>query len=192
MTEFKASNGIEVKNLGGNWDRTAILFTGDSHPSNPRKEREVVFDDEDFLALREYFRDERDRELGRWRDLNHSGYVVYPKVNGSVRVLEEMTGQSQLFTRDSDFDKDWGGSSARAYFDAHPEKKPWHDAEQNDVWALQIKDCYEPELYRFAMDTTCAAGKVFRPVNNPARVFFEANSPLIESAEKVWPQSKES
>lgn len=146
-------------------------------------------------SLREYFRDERDRELGRWRWPENPEYVVYGSSDSddvwvhNEREAGAILSSSRNSGGDSEVDY---YAAARAYFAAHPEKKPWHDAEQNDVWALQIKDCYEPELYRFARDTTCADSKVFRPVNNPARVFFEVNSPMIESAEKVWPQSKES
>ena len=29
-------------------------------------------------------------------------------------------------------------SAARAYFDAHPESKPWHDAKEGEVWAVTV------------------------------------------------------
>lgn len=146
--------------------------------------------------LREYFRDERDKELGRWRLPENPDHVVYVSSRSDICVFCESSGSwGQWHEREltqQEVDRDELAKTAAAYLAAHPEKKPWHDAEQNDVWALQIKNCYPPELYRFAQDTTCADSKVFRPVNDPARVFFEANSPLIASAEKVWPQSKES
>lgn len=146
-------------------------------------------------SLREYFRDERDRELGRWRSSADPIFVGYKARPGKVKLVNEVTGDHEFYSRrqagqfsQSEFD-----AIAEEYFDAHPEPKPWHDAKQNDVWALQIKgSSLGPELYRFAQDTTCADSKVFRPVNNPDRVFFEARSSLIESAEKVWPRGKES
>lgn len=181
MTEmFTASNGTTV------WRGCQFWEVG-----------KLNLSDKSMDALREYFRDERDRELGRWRDPKNPDFVVasVPNLAEGVYVLDEEMGRtsryyfrrSRILPASSKFDEVAGN-----FFEAHPEKKPWQDAEQNDVWVLQIKDCHEPELYRFAQDTTCADSKVFRPVNNPARVFFEANSPLIVSAEKVWPENKES
>ena len=43
-------------------------------------------------ALREYFIAERDRELGRWRDPENPGWVVYLSDDKSFVVTDEVTG----------------------------------------------------------------------------------------------------
>lgn len=94
-------------------------------------------------SLREFFRDERDQELGRWRDPAYPDYVANPLEQDEVRVTHEPTGTSSDLTRKQLQGAVYGGVQewhrcARAYFDAHPEKKPWHDAKPGEVWVLTV------------------------------------------------------
>jgi len=139
MSKFTASNGIELTNLGGTWGRTKILFVEDSHPSNPKKSRETNFDDEDFLALREFFLHERDTELGRWRWPEDRNYVVYFRSHGErfVHVYHEPSTGLHTEYRDEENDTSLGYSdAAQAYFAAHPVSKPWHDAKPGEAWVI--------------------------------------------------------
>lgn len=155
-------------------------------------------------ALREFFLHERDQELGRWRWPENPDYVVYPDQarkyieQPAVIVVNERDGAVAYCGKDGAYSAsgigasdDWCEPAARAYFAAHPESKPWHEAKHNEIWVLQIKDCHAPEPYRFAQDTTCADSCVFRPVSNPKRVFFDSRSPMIVDAHRIYPEASD-
>lgn len=86
-------------------------------------------------ALREFFQAEADERLGRWRWPADGGYVVYPLTEGVVAVVEEKNGTSGTFTR-GQWVSSPHGEAAHDYFNAHPEPKPWHDAESGDVFLV--------------------------------------------------------
>lgn len=91
-------------------------------------------------ALREFFQHERDEELGRWRWPENPDYVVYPKANSTtgkrmVRVISETYGYGRDHCEGDHEQSDYRQAAA-AYFAAHPESKPWHDAEDGSVWRL--------------------------------------------------------
>lgn len=132
-------------------------------------------------SLREYFRDERDRELGRWRWPENQNYVVYPGEDGSVvLVFCETTGEVYPYYPDDDFsDVSAFGNAAKAYFDTHPVKKPWHDAKPGEVWALSV----DGETRTFLMTT----GGYFTDEH------FSTLSPdCFTAGQCIWPESKES
>ena len=87
MEKFEASNGWTVGPLDGDGDRRVESSEGDFEGYLP---------EEHIPVLREYFAAERDRELGRWRDPEHSGWIVYPPhASGSLYTLiDEETGDS--------------------------------------------------------------------------------------------------
>lgn len=88
-------------------------------------------------SLREFFRDERDKELRRWRWPENPSYVVYELTQDRVRVVDEVTGLVNDINRDtSPTRSDHSPGAAKAYFDAHPLPKPWHDAKPGDTWVI--------------------------------------------------------
>lgn len=146
MNDFTASNGVVVSYAG----KTLYLESpGDSWP-NP--EPHALLLNADFEpALREFFRAEEDERLGRWRWPENPDYVVYLVGDDIVDVLRESSvsdehrgpGRQAGITRDAarTWDNDYSQNffrAARAFFDAHPEPKPWHDAEPEEVWILTI------------------------------------------------------
>ncbi|KQM38414.1 hypothetical protein [Microbacterium sp. Leaf203] len=144
MNDFTASNGISVANHGGNWDRTTIHFSGEvlGLTKERTNARDVVFEDRDFEAIREFFQAEADERLGRWRWPENPDYVVIVRPPG-IRVVSEKTGQYLDAARDQ-YEANPGEptlyGAARAYFDAHPEPKPWHDAAEGEVWILMFRN----------------------------------------------------
>lgn len=186
MTDFTASNGITVFVREGG----TVQFQ-----HGTRDELcgiiQVMPHSEWWQVLREFFQHERDEELSRWRWPEAPEYVVYSR-RRPLFVLNELTGDTLRTSRGDGYADTGHGTiynAAAAYFEAHPERKPWYDAKHNDLWELQISGCHSPEVYRFAQDTTCADSKAFRPVNNPKRVFFHVDSPLITAARRIWPVS---
>lgn len=143
MKKFEASNGVR---LTEHPDGTArIVFPGSRLFSWTRPE--------EMEALREFFQHERDEELGRWRWPDNPDYVVYPYTFDSPRpgirgvtVLAEEEPRLLTVWEDN-IDTIYGHSNyedvrsaareaARGYFEAHPERKPWEDAKEGDVWIV--------------------------------------------------------
>lgn len=145
MTDFTASNGLCVRIQSG--ARTWLDI-----------ESQAVASNEQIQALREFFQHERDEELGRWRSTAIKHHVVYPaNTDGkSVRVLNEKTSTSGFYYRGDNGQNTTEdmGISARAYFEAHPERKPWEDATYKDVWIWTTADNTQEALGWVAGDGT--------------------------------------
>lgn len=136
MNEFTASNGIRVTLT----DDEHLILT-DVTGAYP----DTIGLEEDVEALREFFRAEEDERLGRWRWPENPELVVYLDENGSITVFNEQTGRSNgLISREeaTRFPNAPWAAVATAYFDAHPEPKPWHDAKPGEIWELGIGDGY--------------------------------------------------
>lgn len=155
MKQFKASNGVTVAAAG--------------------------IDPAYLDALREFFQHERDEALGRWRSAEYPDFAVYAEKDGVHMTLDERTGQAYMTTREGvlGFD-DEHAQAARAYFAAHPEPKPWHDAKPGEVWVLGIKGSILPdEAYQFT------DGR-FRPTSMRA---FWPRFEDIATGRRIWPEA---
>ncbi|MBE7953592.1 hypothetical protein ILP86_04560 [Microbacterium sp. R1] len=159
MTVFDASNGIGILiDEDGDLDfRNRIGWSGLCGGT-------VVH------ALREFFQHERDKELGRWRWPENPDYVVYSNPdeafermfgpNLDLVILRDSDGMTKGYVRE----EDQGGPpmdhridhilAARAYFEAHPERKPWEDATYKDVWVWTTADNTQEALGWVAGDGT--------------------------------------
>lgn len=175
MTEFTASNGytlevgvgsVIVHNRGGDVTHALGKFSID--------------------ALRELFRSERDEELGRWRWPEKPEYMVYSFAPNNVRVFRESVGKSLDYMNEgawpsspSDYAK-----AARAYFEAHPEPKPWEDAKPGEVWELTIDDGSEHTVFVHADRTMGGRDGV-----SAGGAYFDLDDGSnITAAHKVWPE----
>ena len=131
MNDFTASNGITVasETQGITGDRR--IHVGDTT---------VQLSSAQTIALIEALDHERDEDLGRWRWPENPTYVVYPTtVRTRVRVMRE-TGVGELEWVDKGDARPYEFChAARAYFAAHPESKPWHDAKEGEVWELTFR-----------------------------------------------------
>ena len=129
-TTFTASNGIEIEISQDRY----LLGNGD-YGSGPTY---ATAGPEGIDALREYFQNERDAELGRWRDEESPDYVVYPARAGSITILHEPTGRHRHLTGRGEAGIATGqfADTARRYFATHPEPKPWHSAEVGTLWRI--------------------------------------------------------
>lgn len=183
MEKFTASNGISVMR---NPDDGPDI---DYQSWSIGNALEVLLAPHEVDALREFFQHERDDELGRWRWPKNPSYVVYPD-GTSRRVVDEPTGKTmQVSLHDRKAMTTYLDSyvgAAKAYDEAHPEPKPWHDAKHLEIWALTIQGCpSEAYIYRegFASRETA-----FRPVNHEERVKFSADDPRITAGRRIWPE----
>ncbi len=134
-------------------------------------------------GLKQFFQNERDRQLGRWRWPDKPDYVVYPSElyltppsADLVTVFNERTGQSAHCRREDDGNSGHFSLAARAYFAAHPEPKPWHDAKPGEVWAL-IVDGVEKAF--------TLHGDLYRTGNLHD---IEQTDGHITSGRRIWPE----
>lgn len=125
MPTFTASNGITVRPNG---DGGLMIYKlGDFVSLGLRPER--------VEALREFFLGERDEHLGRWRWPENPEYVVYTRLS-AVLVVDERTWDPGVLYRRGDSVYDIEGEAARAFFVAHPDPRPWEEAQPEEVWLL--------------------------------------------------------
>lgn len=128
-------------------------------------------------ALREFFLHERDKDLARWRWPEDQNFVVYPVgYDGLVDVLRENNlfgygpGRQQGIGKDFSTHPENGGvasnfyEAARAYFAAHPEPRPWHDARNGQLWLIRFSDFPDTDVSalvkggRFIYNDDCHEG----------------------------------
>lgn len=133
VNDFTASNGLHVL-VDGFGD---VLVKNDSESVSPDAR---VYD-----ALREFFRAEEDERLGRWRWPENPDYVVYrePDEDGDNCIVRESDGDSAFAGRGKYARDQYGrpmydewDAAAAAYFDAHPEPKPWDTASPGEAWLI--------------------------------------------------------
>jgi len=138
-------------------------------------------------ALREYFTAERDQELGRWRD-EETGLLVYQinDVPDTVFVFDETYADHGTWTREEVGPTvvGFGAPIAERFFAAHPEPKPWHNAQPGEAWAVALGSN--------APDPVLVVNHERRPMfqygsdqNGPERI--ETYNANITHAERIWP-----
>ncbi|HLS01115.1 MAG TPA: hypothetical protein VK054_03920 [Beutenbergiaceae bacterium] len=166
-TTFTASNGVRIK----------------ANPSMPWRYMDGYCPGTDLdTAMAEYYQHRRDVELGRWRDPENPYMVCYPFGPKVVRVLDETAGLRWDINRhDEDgylpTTSDVREAAAR-YFEQHPEPKPWHNAQDGELWVLTIDGGQEGAL----------------AWRTPAHAQFETATGTIDAtdtrithATRVWP-----
>ncbi|WP_454113532.1 hypothetical protein [Microbacterium maritypicum] len=151
------------------------------------------------MDAEEFFQAKRDKELGRWRYPLDPDYVVYPNPdeafermfgpNLDLVVLRESDGMTKGYVRAEDqggppLDHRFGHIlAARAFFEAHPERKPWEDAEIGEVWLL-TKDGTEGEFAAVVSDPAVTVTKNF----DAAAIAFAIDDSQIRSGRRIWPE----
>ena len=173
MSLYTASNGI---GLIINDDRTVHWL-----PSMPK---DLV-----SSALREYFQAERDEELGRWRDPEHSDWICYGRGSSrdTVHVINEYDGLPYMLERDQVAYADSEFSAvAQRYFEAHPKPKPWDAAQPDEIWALTINNDRE-EVFR------CGENGLYQlKTGNPIGSLLSCGSNKITAGRRIWPEGEAS
>ena len=178
MTEkFTASNGWAVVE--------ELRCLKIAHPNHYLR----VIDLDVTAALREYFQHERDQELGRWRDPENPNMVVYQVLDNTnlARVTDEITGIADIWMREaltaplSEKASRWQ-ETARRYFEAHPEPKPWENAEPGEVWLLTINGRPEEPTLR-------VGGRDFDFATKYGGI--HGGSESITAGRRIWPEQED-
>lgn len=139
-------------------------------------------------ALREFFQYERDKELGRWRWPENPEYVVYKSTAGErlrgarhVTVSNESNGEAALLFEVASGGvsggSSWAREAARAYFAAHPEPKPWHEAVEGEVWLLMFPNSTQAWFVN---------GGYFQNVRTLTNI--NKTDPGITAGRRIWPE----
>jgi hypothetical protein len=184
MNEYTASNGVSLQ--VDRYEDLRIRGAGG-------RTWHMVTNVEGAKALREFFRAEEDERLGRWRWPENPDYVVYP---GSLSMREAQVvseekgcwGQWSEAEARRDARRDRLAAAAVAYFDAHPEPKPWHEAKPGEVWLLTFTGFEtggsSPWTVRPGRLSTDPAEFVYPQNGNTLAL----NDPEIVAARRIWPE----
>lgn len=172
MSVFTASNGVQVIEEENG---CVIISRPQSLLSSPDAASE------DRQAILEWAEHTRDAALGRWRWPENPAFVVYAardEDDGVHWSVDERTGESHMNTR-AGLQSDEHARAARAYFDAHPEPKPWHEAKPGEVWIIVTRNVGEERAVQVHGDQFHYNDGFEFPLT------YEA----IESARRVWPEA---
>ena len=152
--------------------------------------RETYLIQSQYEAARAFFQAEQDEQLGRWRDPENPDLVCYPDEMSPnwVLVIQESTGDT-----DTVFRHTWGSTEddefilvADRYFAAHPEPKPWEDAQPGEFWILTVDEKTDP--YKIWTDTQRV--RRFERVERPYTTIC-LNDPRITAGHRVWPEGED-
>lgn len=176
MNDFTASNGVTVKIV----DDEQVIFTVPNRTTVP-----VWLHAGEIAALREFFRAEEDERLGRFRQ---GEFVVYPDGEDTLGYRHVVTVWEKNGRRDSIYENNIPntvyGAAARAYFDAHSEPKPWHEAKPGEVWALMTSRDHAEFAARACIVNETASFENVGHITDR----FDADDPRITAGRRIWPE----
>ena len=183
MEKFEAKNGLQIEaDLGP----VVRIWEGSSRDKENNRLRGFSYlNDRDVEALREFFQHERDQELGRWRDPENLHRVAYATSPQTVLIMDESTGRGAEYSRQTanassdNYGDRLKRQSARAYFAAHPEPKPWHDAKPGDVWVLTVAGKEHPWGFDPIDQRFVYAG---------GESWLRRNDEMISAGRRIWPE----
>lgn len=135
------------------------------------------------VGVRNSFQEKRDRALGRWRDPVNPDMVCYPVDDSTLvdlRVLDERTGESFFYSRDSVLNQKFRPSfeTAVRYYDSHPIMRPWEEAKEGEYWLVTWSHLPTPE----PCTVVCVENKLFFKGVTQCRVL---SSRYIEHAQQL-------
>ncbi|MCK8477203.1 hypothetical protein [Microbacterium aurugineum] len=198
MTDtFTASNGIEVTVDPDREGKVYLVGRRARGDEGQYLDTHATGGPEGIVALREFFQHERDEELGRWRWSENPSFVVYPSRlfltpsdEDLVHVINESNGQAHRVQR-GDGERLFGyfSEAAYAYFEAHPERKPWHTPDAGDHWALHIAHGMalsgDEHLYKY---TRWGVQGKWGFVPTDGGSVLDPTDATITSGRRIWPE----
>ncbi|MFJ4173353.1 hypothetical protein [Microbacterium sp. NPDC089696] len=136
---------------------------------------------------------QNDAALGRWRYPMDPQYVVYAYGRDVINVMSERNGSSTTHRREdveACLEHPQVADSeivARAYFEVHPERKPWRDAQPGELWDVVSEG--KERRYAAIMGASGEGEVVFLlPVNDLRAPKLGLNASVITGGRKVFPQ----
>ena len=189
MTEpFNACNGIEITMDPDREGKVYLVGRRARGDEGQYLDTHATAGPEGIVALREFFQHERDEELGRWRDPDNPRLTVYPTEGyetDEITILDDVDAETYAITR-ARAERSQGGwwhDTAKAYFEAHPERKPWEDAKDGEIWEF-ILGCSSGQYLAdggrfFLLPLRAPSDPGWKPAS------FASN---FETGERIWPE----
>lgn len=180
--EFRARSGRTVKSRSDG----SVLFDHANGYLSPAS----------VMDAEELFQAKRDAELGRWRCPTETDWVAREGVRTAdgrtVVVVNERTLDRFWFNervRDAGADVDVAHRVGRAYFEAHPERKPWEDAKPGEIWDL-IAEGKENRYAAIACTIPSDNSEVIYlyPVDDMTSPKLGVTAPVITAGVRVFPE----
>ncbi len=177
MNEFTASNGVKLAEFGAYLDKAG---------------KYSATLQEIHAARIEFYRHLCDEELGRWRYPPNPVYVVYPGWSAGeeqrfARVVNEHMGLSSV-VYEHDRSERGDFEVGRAYFEAHPEPKPWHEAQPGEMWLLTTPD--ESDVPAVASSSENGHVILTAATHEAGGTQeFSTTSVYITAGRRIWPKS---
>ena len=143
----------------------------------------IFLSEEEMDELRGRLQAERDEQLGRWRDHKNLDMVCYPVAYDLDAVLVMYEGDmTRYYATRTDWERirpHYVSETAGRYFAAHPEPKPWDDAEEGDIWVLTRYGAEEPFF---------VTGGEF--TSTDLAVATDLDDPRITDGRRIWPEGE--
>lgn len=136
----------------------------------------------DLEEMREHFQQERDTELGRWRDPENPDFVVYPLDH--YAIVDETTGRRHYWDS-TEVVSSICMRVATNYFRTHPEPKPWHDAVPGEIWDVTTKDTLGHSQTRRCQVLSSRRFLPFMEYSGLQNPAINLNNPQIQDATRV-------
>ncbi|MGF3056177.1 hypothetical protein [Microbacterium sp. YY-01] len=134
----------------------------------------------------EFYQHLRDEELGRWREKPDDDFVAIPLSEHEVIVLNERTGGSITWVRGAaEQSTSFGAATARAYFEAHPARKPWHDAVDGELWLIRFSDYPNTDVSALAKNGT------FVYNDHCCDGWADFDDDTIIAGRRIWPEKSD-
>lgn len=188
MISFFASNDVEIRrtdtSIGSRvsaLDRDPAQTPGYLRPESVH----TWLDPRQVDALKEFFMKERDELLRRWRSAAYP-YMICNEHDDGIFVTDERDGRQLLVRRGDEYTAlPEYTEAARAYFEAHPEPKPWDGAKPDEIWAVTLHGVERP--CRVLNPQYSEHELAFLPLNEVSPTWF-VPSASVTAARKIWPK----
>lgn len=176
MNEFTSSDGVHVDLSEGRVLRVSKGGLVDEVYGEPR-----------VHALREFFRAEEDERLGRWRSNKDPKWTAVHNEHTGTHFSHEDGERRFTIWPDKSNVNAWSyelREVAHEYLDAHPEPKPWHEAEPGEVWVLTVEGGHELAARVSVTNETLSFENVAHITNR-----FDASDARITAGRRIYPEA---
>lgn len=137
------------------------------------------------MDAEEFFQAKRDEELGRWRWPENPDWVA-------IEGRREPQGRTVVVVNEKTLERFWfnelvgqvirssqAHEAGRAFFEAHPERKPWADAKDGDIWEFSDGQYLSDKGRFFRLPLVSASDPTWRPAG------FASN---FTSGRRIFPE----
>lgn len=183
MSEFTASNGVTIRYMAG--IDGAVRLIGTSLRPSGDEWTDATASPEGIEALREFFRAEDDKRLGRWRSTIDAAWTAVVQADSGYVFFRHDDGECGFTVApDRSNMPSWSRELqevAREYFDAHPEPKPWWGADVDEAWELTANGDTGPFVTKLT-----PAGTIHFVAGNGTEFIAEASD--ITAGRRIYPE----